>query len=292
MILITGATGTIGRELVKLLARPEEPIRALVHDREKAASIALPGVEIFEGDLADSAGFDGLFKGVNKIFLLTPSIENQAEVERNFIRAADRPEIEHLVKLSALGAATDSPVRFLRAHGESERFLRDTDLPYTILRPNSFMQNFLSFRESIIHEGKFYLPMGGGRISFVDVRDIAVVAGEVLEEHGHVGKEYDVTGGEALSYADAAEKLSFVLGKPVAYVDVPPEAARKGMLEAGIPAWTADGLLELYAGWKFDTGSEISDTIHRIAKKDPIAFQEFARDYAPQFGRHGRDNHG
>ena len=208
MILITGATGTIGRELVKLLARPEEPVRALVHHRDKAASIALPGVEIFEGDLAGSTGFDALFHGVHKIFLLTPSIENQAEVERNFIHAADRPEIEHLVKLSALGAAPDSTVRFLRAHGESERFLRGTDLPYTILRPNSFMQNFLTFRHSIIHEGKFYLPMGGGRISFVDVRDIAVVAAEVLEENGHAGKEYDVTGGEALSYADAAEKLS------------------------------------------------------------------------------------
>ncbi len=284
MILITGATGTIGRELVKLLARPEEPVRALVHHRDKAASIALPGVEIFEGDLAGSTGFDALFHGVHKIFLLTPSIENQAEVERNFIHAADRPEIEHLVKLSALGAAPDSTVRFLRAHGESERFLRGTDLPYTILRPNSFMQNFLTFRHSIIHEGKFYLPMGGGRISFVDVRDIAVVAAEVLEENGHAGKEYDVTGGEALSYADAAEKLSAALGTPVAYVDVPPEAARKGLLEAGVPEWTADGLLELYASWKFNTASEIADTVPRVAKKNPIAFLDFARDYAPQFG--------
>ena len=289
MILITGPTGTIGRELVKLLARPEEPIRALVHDRQKAASIALPGVEIFEGDLAESAGFDALFQGVHKIFLLTPSIENQIEIERNFIRAADRPEIKHLVKLSALGAAPDSPARFLRAHGEGERFLKNTGLPYTILRPNSFMQNFLNFRDSIIHEGKFYLPMGDGRISFVDVRDIALVAAETLEEHGHAGKEYDVTGGEALSYADTAGKLSFVLGKPVAYVDVPPEAARKGLLEAGIPEWTADGLLELYASWKFNSASEIADTVPRIAKKDPIAFLEFARDYAPQFGRHGRE---
>ncbi len=289
MILITGATGTVGRELVKLLARPEEPIRVLVHDHKKAASIALPGVEIFEGDMADRAVFDGLFKGVNKVFLLTPSTEHQVEIEKSFISAADRPDVKHLVKLSAMGAGPDSPVRFLRAQGEIERYLRDTDLPYTILRPNSFMQNFLNFRESIIHQGKIYAPMGDGRISFVDVRDIAAVAAEVLEEHGHAGKEYEVTGGEALSYADVAEQLSFVLGKPVEYDDVPPETTRKALIDAGLPEWNADGILELYASWKFNSHIEIADTVPKIARKDPTTFLEFARDYAPLFGREGRD---
>jgi len=131
------------------------------------------------------------------------------------------------------------------------------------------MQNFLNFRHGIIRGGKSYLPMGGGRISFVDVRDIAAVAAETLEEHGHAGKEYDVTGSEALSYADTAEKLSFVLGKPAAYVDVPPKAARNSMLEAGIPEWTADGLLELYASWKFNTASEIATPCRGPRKKTP-----------------------
>lgn len=289
MILITGATGTIGRELVKVLARPEEPVRVLVRSRAKATSIAIPGVEIVEGDLDDTSTLNPALDGIRKIFLLTPSTQNQFEVEKNFIQAADRSGLQQLVMLSALGADPDSSCRFLRSHGESERFLKQTDVPYTILRPNSFMQNFLGFRESIIHDGVIAAPMGDGKISFVDVRDIVRVAAEVLDENGHVNKEYDITGGQALSYTETAEIFSFHLDRPVKYVDTTPEETRDMLLAHGLPEWTADGLLELYAICKFSSHTEIADTVQVIGRKDPITFFEFVRDYAPQFGRTGRD---
>lgn len=285
MILITGGTGTVGRELVKRLARPEAPIRVMVRDRSKAGSVAYPGVEIVEGDFDRIDSLDAALSGADKAFLLAGAGERQLHLETNFIRAAGRSKVQHIVKLSALGAALDSPARLLRAHAESERHIEETGIPYTHLRPNQFMQNFLSYRESIVHRGEFYAPMGGGRASIVDVRDVAAVAVEVLNAHAHQGKIYDITGPESLTYVEMAERLTFELGKPVAYVDVPPEAAGAGMRQAGMAPWMVDALLELYALWRLDDAAKVTDTVKHEGKKDPIAFAEFAHDYAPQLGR-------
>jgi uncharacterized protein YbjT (DUF2867 family) len=286
MILITGGTGTVGRELVKRLARPEAPIRVMVRDRSKAGSVAYPGVEIVEGDFDRIDSLDAALSGVDKAFLLAAPGEGQLHLETNFIRAAGRSNLKHIVKLSALGAALDSPARLLRAHAESEHHIEETGVPYTHLRPNQFMQNFLSYRESIVHRGEFYAPMGGGHASIVDVRDVAAVAAEVLTAaHAHEGKIYGITGPESLTYAEMAERLTFELGKPVAYVDVPPEAAGAGMRQAGMAPWMVDALLELYALWRIDEAAKVTDTVKHEGKKDPIAFAEFAHDYAPQLGR-------
>ncbi len=289
MILITGATGTVGKELVKLLARPEEPIRVLVRDRNRAGSIAYPGVNFVEGDFARADSLPAALSGIEKVFLLSAPGERQAELEGNFIDALVRSPLKHVVKLSALGADLESPARFLRTHAELERRIVESGIPYTFLRPNQFMQSFLSFRDSIVNRGEFYAPLGDGRVSIVDVRDVAAVAAEVLHEFGHQYKTYEVTGPESLTYADCAARLTFALGKPVSYVDVPPETARDNMLQAGMPEWIVDGILELYAWWKFNNAAEVSGTVRKDGKRDPIAFAQFAHDYAPQFGYRGRD---
>ena len=289
MILITGASGTVGKELVKILARPEEPVRVMIRDRSQSSSLVYPGADIVEGDFARPDMLKNALTGIDKAFLLAPPIENQVDLESNFIRAVSYSSVKRVVKLSALGAAPDSPARLLRAHAESERRIEESGIPYTFLRPAPFMQNFLNFRDSIIHRGEFYAPMGDGRVGIVDVRDVATVAAEVLEEHGHENKIYDVTGPESLNYAEMARHLSLAVGKPIAYVDVPPEVAGDAMLKSGIPQWTVDAILELYAIWKFNGAAEISKTVWDIGKKDPITFAEFAHDYAPQFGRTERD---
>src|SRR5438874_2514766 len=130
MILITGATGTVGKELVKLLARPEEPIRVMVRDPNKAASIAYPGANIMEGDLSRADTLARALSGIHKAFLLAPPGERQAELEGNFITAAARSDLKHIVKLSVLGAAPDSPARLLRGHAEAERRIEATGIPY------------------------------------------------------------------------------------------------------------------------------------------------------------------
>jgi uncharacterized protein YbjT (DUF2867 family) len=289
MILITGATGTVGKEIVKLLARPEERIRVMVRDRNKAASVTYPGVDVVEGDFGRLQTLDDAVAGTTKALLLAPPGEHQPEFESNFATAASRSNLRHIVKISALGADPESPARFLRGHGESERRIVDSGVPYTFLRPGPFMQNFLGFRESIIHKGEFYAPMGEGRVSIVDARDVAAVAAEVLEEFGHENKVYEVTGPESLTYAEMAGALSFELEKPVTYVDVPPEAAGDAMRQSGMTPWMVDGILELYAIWKFNGACDIADTVSTVAKKDPIRFADFAADYAPLFGHTDRN---
>lgn len=282
MILITGASGTVGRELVKVMARPGAAIRIMVRDRVKAGSVSYPGVDIVQGDFGVPETLDDAMSGAHKAFLLTPPDQRQPEWESNFIEAARRSNLRHIVKLSALGASMNAPARLLQWHAESERKLESTGIPYTHLRPSQFMQNFLSFRPTIAGQGAFYAPMGNGRISLVDARDVAAVAAEVLTEFGHERKAYEITGPQALSYKDIAEILTGALGKPVQYVDVPPETARRGMLDNGMPDWFADALLELYAIWRANGASEISDAVHHVGKRTPTTFEQFARDFAPQ----------
>jgi hypothetical protein len=131
--------------------------------------------------------------------------------------------------------------------------------------------------------------MGDGRISLVDVRDVAAVAAGVLEEYGHEDKVYDITGPEALTYAGVAERFTEALAKPVTYVDVAPEKMAEILVQAGISEWMTDALLELYAYWKFNGAAEVSGAVRHVAKKDPISFRDFAHEYSTAFGYHDRD---
>ncbi len=285
MVLITGATGNVGREIVKQLARPGTPIRIMVRDPAKTGGLLLPGVEVVRGDFLQPNTLDDALAGIEKAFLLVPPHERMIEMEENFVGALSRSSVKHVVKLSALGAAVDSPARFLRWHAESERRIMSAGVPYTFLRPHQFMQMFLGFRDSINSQGAFFAPMGAGRIGLVDVRDVAAVAVQTIEEFGHDWKTYDVTGPQAIGYGDAALALTEALGRPVQYVDVPPETARAGMLQMGMPDWLADGVLELYDIWRNNGAAEVTGIVNYVAKREPFSFRDFARDYRTIFAQ-------
>src|SRR5207248_1486392 len=140
----------------------------------------------------------------------------------------------------------DSPVAFFRWHAATEQHLAQSGLPFTILRPNFFMQNTFGFAPTITKEGKFYGSVKNGKIAMIDVRDIAVVSVRLLTQTGHEGKTYGITGPESLSMADAAAKLSAALGKPVAYVDIPAEALRANLLSTGVPDWAAEAIAAMH----------------------------------------------
>lgn len=286
MILITGATGTTGSSLVKQLASAGVKVRAMARNSAKAALlIAGENVEIVEGDFENPQTLDAaLAGGVETVFILSSPTERIAELEGNLIEAIKRaPTVGHAVKLSVIGAAPDSPLRLARAHGQVERMLEDSAIPFTFLRPHSFMQNTLAFAPTIKAQGVFYAPMGEGRIGHVDARDIARVAAKALTEPGHEGKSYTLTGPEALSYTEVAEKLSDAIGKEVKYVDVPLGAARQGMIGAGMSEWLADGLCEFYNLWRDDRVGVTTRDIQEVTKREAVAFDQFARDYAEAF---------
>jgi len=283
-ILITGATGSIGRELTKRLSIQKIPFRAMVRASKGAETLAaLEGAEVVIGDFNDAQSIAHALEGVDRAFLLTNSSQ-QAEVQqRTFVDVANRAGVKHLVKLSQWAADLNSPVRFLRYHAAVEQKILESGVAYTFLRPNLFMQGLLGFRETIVGQGKFFAAAGDSKISAVDVRDIAAVAAAALTGDGHDGSIYDLTGPEALTHAEMAEKLSKALGRPIHFVDVSPEALREALLRIGFPQWQADGLIEDYAHYRRGEASAVATGVQDATGTPPHSFDDFARDYAAAF---------
>jgi uncharacterized protein YbjT (DUF2867 family) len=176
-ILITGATGNIGRELTKLLSKKGISFRALVRSPRQAKELAtLPGSELVEGDFNNQDSLRNALQGMEKAFLLTNSSEFAQQQQSSFVEAGSQTGLKHIVKLSQWAAAPDSPVRFLRYHAVVENLIKNSGIAYTFLRPNLFMQGLLGFRQTIVEKGKFYGAVGDSKISLIDIRDIAAVA--------------------------------------------------------------------------------------------------------------------
>ncbi|GAB4021774.1 SDR family oxidoreductase [Spirosoma koreense] len=283
-ILITGATGSIGTELTRLLSEQGIRFRAMVRSPKQAQALsALPHAEVVAGDFNDPATLAQALTGIERAFLLTNSSEQAEAQQLAFVAAAQKSGLRHLVKLSQLAARVDSPVRFLRYHAVVEQAIEASGIPFTFLRPNLFMQGLLSFRESIRHQSQFFAAIGDARISAIDIRDIAAVAATVLLNSGHEGQTYTLTGPEALTHDEMADQLSTALARPITFVDIPPEVMRNALVEAGFPAWQAEGLIEDYAHYSRHEADAISTVVQDVTGHPSYTFTQFARDYAPAF---------
>jgi len=284
-VLITGATGNVGRELINTLSGQGVRFRAMVRSRTDAKFFSqLPGGDAVLGDFNDPASLAQALQGIRKAFLLTPS-SKQAEVQQlHFVEQAQQAGVQHIVKLSQLAADVHSPVRFLRYHAIVEQAIQQSGMAFTFLRPNLFMQGLLGFRQSIAEQGEFFAAIGEARISMIDVRDIAAVAAVVLTQAGHEGNVYTLTGPQALSHTDVADQLTTALGHPVQFVDIPPAVMRAELTKAGFPDWQADGLIEDYAHYARGEAALVSPSVQEVTGKPPRSCAQFAQDYAPIFG--------
>ena len=283
MILVTGATGKIGREVTSALAAAGSAVRVFARDARKAETLGAPGVEIAVGDLDSPDSVRAALAGVEKLFLLSPGDPRLVEQQGRAVEAAQRAGVRHIVKISALGAAVDSPVSVLRWHAQAEQQIEESGLDFTHLRPHYFMQNLLGFAASIAGEGRFHAPMKTGRIGLVDTRDVAAVAARVLGEPGHGGRIYEITGPEAHSFAELAAQIGDACGREVAYVDVSPSEAEKAMLAAGLPAWLADALNGLYGIFSAGHASRLTRVVEDVTGKPARTFAAFAREHARDF---------
>src|SRR5580704_16092587 len=174
MILVTGATGLNGSELVRRLSARGVPVRGLVRNSAKAAALAaLPKVEIVEGDMARPQTLAAALRGVDRAMLISSSDAAMLEIQSNFIAAAKSAGVKHVVKLSGIMPELDSPFRFARMHGEIERRLEASGLAFTHLRAGEFMSSYFRQVPAIVGKGALFLPMEDAKIASIDVGDIA-----------------------------------------------------------------------------------------------------------------------
>lgn len=282
-ILVTGATGRVGRELVRLLSAADVAVRVFVRSPEAAASLQAPGVEAALGDFDQPETLDAALEGIDRLFLLSPADPRLVDQQGQAIEAAQRAGVRHVVKVSTLGADAASPVSLARWHAHVEQHVERSGMAHTHLRPHYYMQNTLEFAPTIAMENRFYAPMRDGHIGLVDCRDVAAVAARVLTEPGHEKRIYEITGAAALSFEDVAAEIGSAIGRSVTYVDVRPSEAEKAMLSAGVPGWLAEALVDLYGIFSGDHASATTRVVEDLSGKPPRSYAAFAREHSNVF---------
>jgi len=282
MILVTGASGNAGGAVLKEVLKTNRPVKAMYRSSEDAAKVSA-GVGGVIADFADKASLGRALEGVDAVYLVCSPVRELVELEGNMLDACREAGVRHVVLNSALGAE-DYPKSFPGWHRRVEDKLKASGLDYTILRPNSFMQNILTYyAASIRTEGAFYAAMGDARTSFIDVRDVAAVAARTLTSPGHAGNTYELNGPEALTYAEVAEKITRTSGRRVQYVDIPAAQQKQAMLDQHMPDWLVTALLDLQAYYTGGKGGEVDDIVSNILGRAPGTMDQFLADFADNF---------
>ena len=282
MILITGASGTVGKAVLAEVARSGEKHRAMYRSREDAAK-APAGTEPVIADFSDAASLAKVLRDVESVYLVCSPIPDLVRLEGNVIDACQAAGVRRIVLNSALGAG-DFTRSFPSWHRQVEDKLKVAKLAHCILRPNSFLQNLVAYYAPTIRtQGAFYGSLGNARISYLDVRDIAAVAAKALKGGPHDGQTYELNGPEALTCAEIAERISRHAGITAKYVDIPVEAQRKAMLDQGMPEWQVTALLDLQAYYTGGKGGVVDRVLEGLLGRPPIAIDEFLQEYAGGF---------
>ena len=283
MILITGASGTVGRAVLEEVRKAAKPLKAMYRGAEDARK-APAGVATVLADFSDKASLKAALQGVDTVFLVCSPIPQLVELENNVIEVCQACGVLHVVLNSALGAG-DYGKSFPSWHRRVEDELKASGLRYTILRPNGFMQNIVMYNApSIRAQGAFYAAMGQAKTSLIDVRDVASVAAKVLvSPAGHAGRTYELNGPEALSNVEVAAEISRVAGRPVQYVDIPEAAQRKSMEGLGMPEWQVTALLELQEYYVSGKCAEVTDVLPKLLGRAPIRLEQFLEENKESF---------
>jgi len=271
-----------GKAVLHEAAKSGKKALAMYRSPQDASNVPA-GTKPVIADFADRASLDRALQGVETVFLVCSPIPQLVELESNMIDACVAAGVKRIVLNSALGAG-DYNKSFPSWHRKVEDKLKATRLAYCILRPNSFTQNLVSFyAPSIRSQGAFYGSTGNARMSYLDMRDIAVVAAKALEGGEHDGKIYELNGPEALRGTEIAEKISRHSGVAARYVDIPMDAQRKSMLDMGMPEWQVTALLDLqgyYAGGK---GGDVDGLLKQLIGRAPITVDKFLAEFAAEF---------
>lgn len=283
MILITGASGSTGGAVVEAATAAGLPIRAMVRDRQDAAR-APQRVATVIADFSDAASLREALRGIDSVFLVCGPVPELVTLEGKMIDACREAGVRHIVLSSAIGAG-DFPKSFPSWHFQAEQKLQASGIAWTILRPNGFMQNIVAFNApTIVSQNAFYAAMSDARVSLIDVRDIGAVAAAILRDPpAHAGKVYELNGPEALSNYDVAERISRIAGRKVSYVDIPEEAQRKAMLDAGMPESRVKPILELQEYYRTGRCATVDGLVAKLLGRPERSLDSYLRENAAAF---------
>ena len=280
MILITTGGGKVGQHAVTQLAQKKVPTRAGFHSQAKAAEARETGVEAAVLDFESPDSLATAFRGIDTMFLVSPGTPDQGRHEENLIAEAKRVGVKRLVKLS--GKIDDHETGgFSQWNREAERRIKQSGIPYTILRANYFMQNLFGNAEQI-KRGAFTNGPAAKRIALIDTRDIAAVAVAALTEEGHAGRTYDLNGPELLDGRAQAAVISRALGRPVKYLDVSVAEFVEQLKSFGLPAWMVEAFGAAAAATDIP-GDQSSADVERVLHRKPRTLEQFMKDYRGAF---------
>jgi uncharacterized protein YbjT (DUF2867 family) len=282
-ITVFGATGKVGKELLSFLSKANIATIAVTRNKSKVEPI--PFIEWIEANMADKESLKKTMENSKAIFLASSVNQNFTAEQNNVIEMAKECGVQHIVKLSSPGADKNSPNFISRPNGEVEELLKASGISYTIIQPNSFMQNWLGeFSQTIQKERKIYEATGDGKKPYIDTRDIAEVAFKILiHSEKHINKTYLLTGGEAMSYGQVAEAISKAIGEKVEFISLTVDEARQRMEKKGLPQGMINTFLAISEGIRSGKAAFVNNTVKELLNKAPRTVEDFAKDYSQSF---------
>jgi len=267
-IIILGATGNIGTEVLKSLKSKSVEVFAGVQSENKFNKVSELGATPIIVNFEKQESLNAALKGMDRVFLVTPMMQNPETITQNVINAVRQNGIKHFVRSTAAGADSKNSVQMLRWAGASEDLLKNSDINYTIVRPATFLQNFINFMAYTIKtQNAFYAPFGNSKLSYLDLIDFGDGVAEILTSENHYGKSLNFSG-NTYTMPDLAETLCSVLDRKISYVDITEEMTKKSMLEMHIPEWMVNAMLELYSITKQGLTNAFSEDFRTITGKD------------------------
>jgi len=272
-ILVTGATGNIGGEIVRLLKEKNADFVAATNSR------SVGGVDSVSLNFADTQSIEAAMQGISTLFMVLANHPDMLTWGKNVIDIAKKCGVKHIVRSGGSLADENSSISVRKVLAETDRYLKESGIDYTITAPNFFMQNFINFHGDDYKNGALYLPAGDGKVAWVDVRDIAAVNAEVLlNPEKYRNQTLTITGAKVLSYTEAVAVMNDVLGKDVKYVAVSDEDAINAMTEMKFPEFLIDLMIDLNQCIRKGFAEETATTVKDITGNDAISFERFVQD--------------
>lgn len=281
VVLVTGATGTVGRHVVAALSDRAVTVRSAVRDPESVPDeLAAAGAAV-EFDFAKPETWGEALADVDGVFVMRPPAVDEADVKA-FVDAAGRVGVDRVAYLSTLGAEKN----VLVPHHRIEKRIAATGVDYTFLRASFFVQNLLEVhRADVVERDEIFVPAGRGETSFVDARDVGEAAAVVLTESGHADRAYDLTGPEALDYEQVAAVFSDVLGRPITYPNPSLLAFARRMRRRGTPLGFVVLMCGIYTTARLGLADRVTDDCRRLLGRRPRRMRAFVEDHADDFAR-------